>query len=541
MRPPSRTRIANLSNPAEFDADDAGLARRIDRYDVVGILGRGGMGVVYDAVDGDTGEHYALKTVEVRFLQLEDTNASQRFEHEIHVLARLEHPGIVRMFDSGVARHPMGYDVAYYVMEKLDGPTLVPDIQESRRFDPPHALDIVIKLADALAYLDQNGVLHRDLKPGNILLERSGRVVLMDFGLARSPEFTRLTMTGQIVGTFAYMSPERLSGQELDITSDVFALGVVLFQLLVGRHPFGTGTPQDMMLAIHRGIQWPSGNRDAFGGSRGPALKQLVSDMLAPKPEGRLTPGQAKLQARAILDGKGNVSPNTETVHQAAPVRTPQPNVRAHHDPAEQPRKAAAPEQRSSRPSWAIAVMIAGTASCLAFVGGWFARGGAGPRPVSLSPKPRVPLKPTKPTRPSIAEVPAVVSAKPTAPAVATQPAIRPATAGAPVLRSAALVPPKPPVEEPAVRPTFSDPEAAFTFAIGELSQQRRISAIAALRRALELNPAHADAHRRLGDALVASGDPRAAVRHYKMYLALRPEAADSDLVRASLAEIKRK
>src|SRR5262249_12978464 len=183
---------------------------KVGRYEVVGILGRGGMGVVYEVVDQTTGFIYALKTIETRFLALPDSNAAQRFRQEISVLERLDHPSVVRLYDSGFARHPLGYDLAYFVMERLDGDTLDRDVKGGKKFGVEETVDTMAQLVDALDYLGQHSVLHRDIKPGNIFREVGGRVVLMDFGLARSEEFTRLTLAGQIVGTFGYMSPERL-------------------------------------------------------------------------------------------------------------------------------------------------------------------------------------------------------------------------------------------------------------------------------------------------------------------------------------------
>jgi serine/threonine-protein kinase len=287
----------------------SGEPERIGPWLVRGVLGRGGMGVVYEVVaEADVTPHaptpapaYALKTVERRFLDVADAAAEQRFAHEIKILKRLDHPGIVRLYDFGAVEHPLGYELAYYVMERLHGDTLVPTIKAGLLLPLREVLGIGRRLLEAIIHLDAHGILHRDLKPGNVFLERTGRVVLLDFGLARAEELTRLTLAGQIVGTFSYMAPERLAGLPLTVAADVFSLGIVLFQLVAGRHPFGAGTPPDLMASIHRGITWRDDDPPALDD---PELRRLFVELLAPRAERRPSPDEvlrrlAALEARA--------------------------------------------------------------------------------------------------------------------------------------------------------------------------------------------------------------------------------------------------
>jgi serine/threonine protein kinase len=309
----------------------SGEPERIGPWLVRGVLGRGGMGVVYEVVaEADVAPHaptpaptYALKTVERRFLDVADAAAEHRFEHEIKILKRLDHPGIVRLYDFGAAEHPLGYELAYYVMERLQGDTLVPTIKAGLLLPLREVLGIGRRLLEAIIHLDAHGILHRDLKPGNVFLERSGRVVLLDFGLARSEELTRLTLAGQIVGTFSYMAPERLAGLPLTVAADVFSLGIVLFQLVAGRHPFGTGTPPDLMASIHRGIAWRDDDPPALDD---PELRRLFVELLAPRAERRPAPDEvlrrlAPLEARALeARGRGGRARDEEQGTELIPV-----------------------------------------------------------------------------------------------------------------------------------------------------------------------------------------------------------------------------
>src|SRR5262249_34965737 len=153
------TQIGDLDRPilpseprtyVPMSLSDTGETESIGQYEVVGTLGRGGMGVVYEVVDQSTGFIYALKTIETRFFVLPDGNAAQRFKQEISVLERLDHPSVVRLYDSGFARHPLGYDLAFFVMERLDGDTLDRDVKAGKTLSVTETLDTMAQLVDAL-------------------------------------------------------------------------------------------------------------------------------------------------------------------------------------------------------------------------------------------------------------------------------------------------------------------------------------------------------------------------------------------------------
>jgi serine/threonine-protein kinase len=377
-------------------------------------------------------------------------------------------------------------------------------------------------LAEALDYLQKNGVLHRDIKPGNVFLETSGRVVLVDFGLARSQEFTRLTLAGQIVGTFSYMSPERLAGQPVDVAADVFAAGVVFFQMLTGRHPFGAGTPPELMAAIHRGIDWP----ESFARlERGAELKAILTSMLALDARQRPPPAQIVERVRALRQprragptrsaaptrtateslppsGDRRAGPTVE-VRPAATVLIDAGAPRLSRDPAVTARidERAVPERSSIErpplpistrtaaggPTWMMFGLAAGSIACLAFTGGLLV-GSIAPRPAEQTP-PELEVAGGSPETTTDG----------------------PEWAGYAALVSGAR-----------------DAESR-----GDVDETIRLA-----RAASAVNPADAELHRILGDAFAKSGASTEAVHHYRRYVALRPGAADVDVVRAAIESL---
>jgi eukaryotic-like serine/threonine-protein kinase len=207
-----------------------------DRYVIEALLGRGGMAEVYRARDVA-----ADRTVAVKALRVEVTDA-RRFDAETQLLARLDHRNLVRLLDSGQrAGGP------YLVLELVDGPTVAERVARG-----PLAVDDVRRLGEdiarALTYVHAQGVIHRDVKPSNILLPPDGRALLADFGVARVADGTRLTEPESMIGTAAYLAPEQLGPAEVTGAADVYALGLVLVEALSGRPAF-TGTPQEMLAA----------------------------------------------------------------------------------------------------------------------------------------------------------------------------------------------------------------------------------------------------------------------------------------------------
>ena len=209
---------------------------KLGRYDIIRVLGRGAMGVVYEARDPNLDRPVAIKTIRVQNLSAEATSEYEiRFRIEARSAARLHHPNIVSVFDSG-----QDGDEAYLVMEFIQGEDLKHHLECGVRFSVRSAIVMVHDLLMALDHAHRQNVVHRDIKPANMLIEASGRVKLTDFGVARiqEPDETHLTQVGGAVGTPKYMSPEQAKGLRGDSRSDVFSAGVVLYELLTGKLPF---------------------------------------------------------------------------------------------------------------------------------------------------------------------------------------------------------------------------------------------------------------------------------------------------------------
>jgi len=215
----------------------------IGRYRILKLIGEGGMGTVYQAEQEEPRRVVALKVVK---LGLAAPDRLRRFRKESQALARLQHPGIAQIYDSGSADAGFGPQ-PYFVMEFIDGMTLG-RYAEIHRLDLRQKLLLVVRICDAVHHAHQRGLIHRDLKPGNILVDKSGQPKVLDFGVARFLEQdsrdgdpgTMRTDMGQLVGTLAYMSPEQVLGDplEVDTRSDVYSLGVILYELLSGRLPY---------------------------------------------------------------------------------------------------------------------------------------------------------------------------------------------------------------------------------------------------------------------------------------------------------------
>jgi serine/threonine-protein kinase len=219
--------------------------KRIGRYEVLEKLGAGGMGVVYRGRDTRLGREVAIKTIQFD-RQTSDAEASriQRFNVEAQVVARLGHPNIVTIHD--VAEED---GVTYIVMELVSGADLH-RVLERGPLSPDETVRLIFQVASALDHAHDNGVLHRDVKPANLMLRQDGTVKLMDFGIAKVREMTGLTQTGYLMGTMEYIAPEILRLEECRRESDQYSLGVVAFELLAGKRPFHSPTPQAIAAAV---------------------------------------------------------------------------------------------------------------------------------------------------------------------------------------------------------------------------------------------------------------------------------------------------
>jgi predicted Ser/Thr protein kinase len=212
------------------------MPRTIGRYEILEEVGRGAMGVVYKARDPRIGRVVALKTIAFSFPlgPGEEDEFLQRFYHEAQIAGRLNHPNIVTIYDVG-ERQTAGD--AYIAMEYVTGTNLHDLLAGGGRLPLAQVADVVSQLAQALDYAHESGVVHRDIKPANILLTEGGQAKILDFGIARLAA-GGLTRPGKFFGTPNYMSPEQVTGIEVDGRADQFSLGVILYQLLTGEKPF---------------------------------------------------------------------------------------------------------------------------------------------------------------------------------------------------------------------------------------------------------------------------------------------------------------
>ena len=217
---------------------------QLGRYKILGELGRGAMGVVYRAEDPALDRQLAIKTV---FMPAEDADRKEyeaRFTQEARAAGKLGHPGIVTIYDVGREG-----GMVYMAMELLEGVDLGTQAAE-RRFSVTEAVGIVERVADALSFAHDRGVVHRDIKPPNIMLVGGGRVKIMDFGIARMRSSDLKTQTGLMMGTPRYMSPEQVAGRQVDQRSDIFSLGTVLYELLTGTKLFAGNDATEIMYNV---------------------------------------------------------------------------------------------------------------------------------------------------------------------------------------------------------------------------------------------------------------------------------------------------
>jgi serine/threonine-protein kinase len=201
-----------------------------DEYEILGEIGSGGMATVYKAVQRSLDRLVAIKQLKRSYHG--DSQIVKRFERESRVAASLQHENIVHIYDYWKRPH------FAIVMEYVDGTDLAAIIGKTGPLPVDVGVMIAIQVCSALDYAHMRGLVHRDIKPGNIMVKRNGEVKLMDFGIAHTRHFDALTMPGTLIGTPAYMSPEQIAGQPLDVRSDVFSFGIVLYELFTGVKPF---------------------------------------------------------------------------------------------------------------------------------------------------------------------------------------------------------------------------------------------------------------------------------------------------------------
>jgi serine/threonine protein kinase len=233
--------VSNVAAPGNI----GGETIQFGQYELRGELGRGGVGVVYHAYQKALDRHVALKMLTGSAFSTSEQR--RRFVQEARLIARIRHPHIVSVHDVGeLGGQP------FYTMELIEGESLASKLGRGR-MEVRQAIDLMLPITQAVEYLHQQGVLHRDLKPSNILLDVAGEPCLVDFGLSRAmDEFHDPTVTGTILGTPSYMPPEQAAGRvrEIDVRSDVYSLGAILYEMICGRPPFVANSALDTVLQV---------------------------------------------------------------------------------------------------------------------------------------------------------------------------------------------------------------------------------------------------------------------------------------------------
>ena len=250
------------------------------RYRLEGRLGAGGMSTVFLATDSVLERPVAVKLLAEHLAEDEDFVA--RFRREALAAARLQHPNIVQVFDSGEDGDSRRH---FIVMEYVDGPSCADILRDEKRLEIDHAVQIVRDACHGLDYAHRAGVVHRDVKPGNLLVtQETGTTKLADFGIAKAAEQTRLTQVGAVLGTAAYLSPEQASGEEAGPPSDIYSLGVCAYQFLTGRLPHEYSSLTELALKqIEQAVDPVSAHRPDVP----PELDQAILVSLARDPESR--------------------------------------------------------------------------------------------------------------------------------------------------------------------------------------------------------------------------------------------------------------
>ncbi|HEY6387263.1 MAG TPA: protein kinase [Candidatus Acidoferrum sp.] len=206
-----------------------------NRYEIIRLLGQGGMGAVYQTHDRELDREVALKVI--RGDMTSNPEILKRFKQELILARQITHKNVIRIFDLGQAE-----GIKFITMEYIEGQDLQSVLRQKKKLAPAEAANIMVQVCRALDAAHSEGVIHRDLKPQNIMLDQSGRAYVMDFGIARSTLVPGMTQTGQLIGTPDYMSPEQAKGQVLDQRSDLFSVGIIFYELLSGEVPFNADT-----------------------------------------------------------------------------------------------------------------------------------------------------------------------------------------------------------------------------------------------------------------------------------------------------------
>ncbi len=269
------------------------------RYRLEGRLGFGGMSTVHLALDLRLERQVAVKLLAEHLA--EDPTFVSRFQREAQAAARLVHPNVVQVFDSGQDEATGQY---FIVMEYIEGSSCAEILRDDGWLEVEEAISIIEQACEGLHYAHRHGVVHRDVKPGNLLRAREGEVKLADFGIAKATEQSSITQVGSVLGTAAYLAPEQARGEEAGPSADLYALGVVTYQLISGRLPYEATSLTE--LALKQQQEEPP-MLDTLVAAVGPELADAVAIALALDPRDRFQ--TAREMGRALSDGAHGIAP----------------------------------------------------------------------------------------------------------------------------------------------------------------------------------------------------------------------------------------
>ncbi len=423
---------------------------RLGKYLIRRELGKGAMGVVYEGFDPAIERTVAIKTILPAQLSSEEAgNVLARFKREAQAAGRLNHPGIVAVYDygeeiadedhtmvAGDAAAQARQRVAYIAMEFVKGRELRDFFEANERFALKDTERLMAEILDAMGHAHANGVVHRDMKPANLIVLPNGKIKVADFGIARV-EKSELTQVGTVMGTPAYMSPEQFMGQPVDARSDIFSCGVILYQFLTGEKPFTGNSTTIMFKVLHEEPLAPSLLNVALPA----AFDQVVKKAMAKNPDDRYQTAQEFAQAiHATLSAPGAqaVPADPDRTELSMPPAAPaQPVVPANPAPKATTPAAVTPPPPSARPAGDVphkssGALIAAVVTGVAVLGGsayLLMRGGGNTTPVVAQSPATAPVAQTSQT-----------ATTPVAAAPASEPALEPGTM---VISALGLVDPK--------------------------------------------------------------------------------------------------
>ncbi|MBI2942907.1 MAG: protein kinase [Candidatus Wallbacteria bacterium] len=356
----------------------------LERYEPLGALGEGGMGVVFKARDRALGRLVAIKLLDCRLAAAPE--AMERFRREARAMAGVTHPGVVRIFDHGVSG-----GTPYAVQELIEGTDLEQWSAAHGRMGFADAIELTCQVLDALQAAHEAGIVHRDIKPSNVLLTPEGAPKVVDFGIARLEAAEKLTHEGIVLGTPGYVAPEQFRDRPADSRSDVYSTAALLYQLLDGAPPYGTGEPAEVLARQAAGPPKPLGER--VGGL--PAgLSELVARGLDPDPD--IRPGSAVLMAAALREIARRYDADEASVTRQMSLA---PGRRPRRDPAKTravgrdlavaaPSTASVAPPGSSRHVLGRKAALAALGLALLMSATWLSRSSPGPSPARRSPAP---------------------------------------------------------------------------------------------------------------------------------------------------------